>query len=98
MDVAALCVRVGLADHDVVYAPLLSSYGSIPATLQATPQLPPPQQPASPPSHSRIESVRLGRGVSPSSRRASRALTLVSYRLARGSGARGRCAGCGSRC
>ena len=35
MDVAVPCVRLGLEDHDVVYCPLLSSYGSIPATLQA---------------------------------------------------------------
>ena len=35
MDVAVPCVRLGLYGHDVVYCPLLSSYGSIPATLQA---------------------------------------------------------------
>lgn len=34
LDVAVPCVRLGLVDYDVVYCPLLSSYGSIPATLQ----------------------------------------------------------------
>jgi hypothetical protein len=87
MDVAAPCVRVGLAEHDVVYAPLLSSYGSIPATLQAP--LPPPRSATA--RIARLASCRLGRGLTPP-------IPPPPSRISPGgSGARGRCAGCGSR-
>ena len=31
------CARLALAHHDVVYCPLISSYGSVPATLEVCP-------------------------------------------------------------